>query len=172
MIFSPWLIVGAILAAIAIAGGGYVKGSYDGVNRQKVADQMQLDQINRQLADQNAVATMLIQANAKRILALLNERDKLKLDLERTHVKNQKITDDLRLQLSVTSLLFRTAPGTECGPSNPGGGTASGNPASTPASTLVLIPEPTAGNLKQLAYEADQLADAFRECYSWVNSVK
>lgn len=57
---NPWIIVAFILALIGAYFGGERHGRGAGVDAQKVADQSQFDQINRDLEKQKATAASIL----------------------------------------------------------------------------------------------------------------
>lgn len=161
-----------LVLMIVIAAGGFAAGHHVGENDQKVTDQSQYDGINKQLADQKKTATDLLKTRNAENLALMVERDQLKTDLEKTREDNRKTTDDLRRKYAGVGLRFQPveAAGGGCG-----GGRAENagvDPAGADVSTTVELPAALASDLRRLAFDADTLADSYRECWGYAQQVR
>lgn len=168
---NPYLIIGALLALAAAAGGGFYEGHKTGIDGQKVADQAQFDAINAGLTKQKAdAAALLAQANADNA-ALAVARDTLKTTLETEREKNRAATDSLHTQLAGVGLRFR-AQGAGCGASGGGTQAAGTDPAAAQSSAVVQLPDALAASLRQLAYDADKLRDDYALCYGYATQVR
>lgn len=168
---NPWAIVVALILAVSLWFGGYFSGKSAGINIQKVADQAQLDDINQKLADQKAEANKKYREQQSTIIALQHEREIFKTKLEKEHVKNQDTTNRLRDAYAAYGLRFRAAEDSGCGA---GAGCAEGTGtggSGDAGAKVVQLPEAIARNLRQLAFDADQLNDDYRLCYGYANKI-
>lgn len=169
---NPYIIIGALIALAAAFFGGDHLGHGRGVNEQKVADQKQFDQINAERAKQKAEANALYQQAQADIIALQADRDALKTTLEKEREEARKTTDDLRTKYAGLSLRFRSVQSGGNRQDGAGAKGAGGNPASPAATTVLQLPDQVAGNLRQLAFDADKLRDDYALCYGYANKVK
>lgn len=169
---NPYLIIGALVALAAAFGGGDYLGHGRGIDEQKVADQKIFDQINAGLAKQKAEANALYQQAQADIIALQAERDDLKTTLEKEREEARKTTDDLRSKYAGLSLRFRSVQSGGNRPNGAGAQSAGGNPASPATASVLQLPDQVAGNLRQLAFDADKLRDDYALCYGYANKVK
>lgn len=169
---NPWLIVGFLVALIVAGAGGFKAGDTYGTDRQKVADQVQFDRINKDLADRKAEAAVLLKAENQKTLALMVERDQLKTTLEKEHAKAQAATAAARNHYAGLGLRFQPAQAAGC---RLGSGCA-GNPAPDAtgayAAAAVELPAAVTASLRSIAYDADTLADAYRECWGYAQQVR
>lgn len=169
---NPYLIIGFIVALIVAAAGGFKVGDTYGTDQQKVADQVEFDRINQGIADQKTkAASLLAQKNAEN-LALMEERDALKINLEKEHAQAQAATAAARDHFAGLGLRFKPAEAAGC---RLGSGCAFGaaaNTAGVDAAAGVELPGTITASLRQLAYDADTLADAYRECYGYAQQVR
>jgi hypothetical protein len=169
---NPFLIIVIGLVWLgSLAGVG--KWQYiAGVTAQKVADQVQFDVINQKLADQKTEAAAVLKRSNADNLALLVERDRLKTTLEKEYATNQATTAAARDRYAGLGLRFQPAQVAECGS---GGGSAQGasaDSAGAGASASVQLPDEIAGDLRQIAFDADTLADNYRKCFGYAQKVK
>lgn len=161
----------AILIACACAAAGF-EGHKIGVEHQQAVDHAQFDRINADIAKQKTqAAAILADANAAN-LKLATDRDALKTNLGKAHAAAEIATNSLRVQLVGSSLRFAADKDSGCGPSSPSTASTGTNAASPAAPAIVRLPDETARRLFAIAFEADQLADAYRECYGWAQQVK
>lgn len=161
-----------ILVIVAVAAGAEHVGHTSGVRDQKVVDQVEFDKINKQLTTQKAEANELYRQAQADIIKLQAERDELKGKLEVKREADRKATDDNRNRFSGMGLRLGVLKG--AGDRADGGGTqgAGSNAASVAAPTPVDVPKETASDLRQLAFDADKLADDYRLCYGYATQVK
>lgn len=169
---NPYIIIGALILAAAALFGAYQKGYSGGIAEQKIADQAQFDKINAALTKQKAEAATIYQDAQADIIALQIQRDAFKIKLERDHANNEIATAALRDKLAGLSLRFSALKAT-------GGGTGGGNatssgdhPAGTAGTTIIQLPEKIAGDLRRLAYDADELNDDYRLAYDFAHKIK
>ena len=169
---NPWVILALVLAVTAMCVGAGYEGYARGEDAQKVTDQKQFDEINKELTAQKAEANRLLQDALLGNLKLMAERDKLKNQLGEQDVKNRKATAELTARYSGQRLQFRAAQ--DSGNRANCGGTLSSpsNASGTSSTSVVTLPDEIAGNLRQLARDADDLADAYRLCYGYANQVR
>ena len=163
---NPYAILaGVILWLASLAGVGYWQHGAGDDARAKV-DQVQFDKINVAIAENKAKANLIYQAD------LQTDRDSFKTQLEKEHAANQAATAALHDKYFGVRLHFSA---TEVAGS--GDGSTSAVPsladASRAAGTITVELSAAASSaLRQLAYEADQLADNYRECYGFVQGMK
>lgn len=164
------LVIAAVLAIVAIGADrfGYTRG----VNAQKVADQVEFDAINAKLTTQKAEAAAAYRQAQDDIIALQVERDQIKTDLEKKREADRKTTDDNRTKFASLGLRFPAPKGAgdradSCGPKAPGA-----NAAEPSAPATVELPKQITSDLRQLALDADNLADEYRKCHGYAVTVK
>ena len=166
------VIMGIMLLWLAslIGVGHWQHGA--GIDQQKAADQKQFDKINTDIAEQKAQAGRMLVSALEKIIALQIARDEFKNQLEADHVKRQEITNDLRNKHGGLGLHFNApqAPGCRLGGANPL--PSAPNPTSAPATAVIELPAAITRDLRQLEFEADQLADNYRLCYDYARGVK
>lgn len=167
----PYRILGALLLVLALVSGGYTYGHHNGANGQKVVDQVQFDKINQGITDQKAQANTLYRNAQDANVALMAERDQLKTTLEKEHANHQAATAALRDKYAGLGLRFN-AEAPRLG--NGGGSTqrAGTDPASASGPAVIQLPGEITENLRRLAFDADQLADDYRECYGYAEKVR
>lgn len=120
------------------------------------------------LAKQKGEAAAELQVATAKALAAERANADLKAQQEKDYAQHQAVTAALRRDLSTERLRF-VAVAPSPGRGDGGGGTVpeAGNPASAAATAYVELPDSIAASLRQLAYEADQLADNYRLCYAY-----
>lgn len=170
---NPWIILGFVLALIGVGVYEHSAGVDDGIAQQKVADQGEFDAINKKLAANKAEAAEILRKKQAENVALMSERDALKTTLEQQRQAHEKENRDLRTQYANLKLRFTVAGD---GRSGIGGGspaTASGDAASAAAPGIVVeLPDKIANDLRQLAFDADELRTAFAVCYGYATKVR
>lgn len=169
---NPYSIIAALLIAMGLWFGGEYRGHSTGVAEQKVADQIQFDKINAGLTKQKTDAATLYQNVQASIIALQTERDTFKTQLGEQHAKDQAATDAARSRYSNLKLRFRATQGERCGGSSSGSVPGSTNPTGATGAKTVELPTAVTSNLRQLAFDADQLADNYRLCYNFTRQMK
>jgi hypothetical protein len=170
---NPSAILGVVIVVVAAIGGSFFYGVGVGKDRQEVADQGQFDEINKRLSDQKAEAAEKLRKAAIDFFALLAERDQLKTKLETEKAAHDKTTLDLNRKYSSLKLQFVAVQ--KAGGSGDGGGRAQGpaaNPSGAGGPSLVQLPDEIAANLRQLAFDADQLLGNYALCYGWAQKVR
>lgn len=165
-IFAGALIWLASLAAI----GGWQHGA--GRDAQARADQVEFDRINSDLAQQKIIAAETYRTAQATLIATLAERDKFKTQLEQDHAKNQADTAALRDKYSGLGLRFPAAESTGCWLGGGGAVPPAADPAGAQPAASVQLSDSAAGALRRLAYDADSLADDYRQCYAWATGIK
>ena len=142
-----------------IAGRAEVQARWDAdrLQWQSALDKQKADAAALYLAAQQAAASAL-QANAE-----------LRAKQEQSDVQHKALTDSLRHDLGLQRLRY-TVPAAPAGRGQGGGDSvpATGERASVAPATVVQLPDEIASGLRQLAYEADQVTDAYRKCYAFV----
>ena len=164
---NRYLIIGALLAALAAWFSGTVHGHRAGVAEQKAADQILFDEINHKISTQKAEADAAWRAAQDRNLALVVERDRLKTQLEKRHARDAAATDALRDRYARLGLRYAAeSAGSRCGSD---GAAAPGTGTDQPAEPAVVeLPGALTADLRQLAFDADRLADDYRKCRAYV----
>lgn len=169
---SKIVILLAILAAIGLAGfTGYKSGHHNGVNQQKVLDQVEFDRINGKLTTQKSEADVTFRRLSAEAIAKQAEVDAFKTQLEMNRAKNQNVIDGLRRDLASRGLRF-TAPAEAAGCGG-GGGSPQGpeiKTARADATTVIELPRKITEDLRQLTFDADQLRVEYQRCYDWANA--
>lgn len=159
-----------LIGGACIASG--IEGHKIGKESQQAADQKQFDQYNQAVVSQKIqAAAILADANAAN-LKLATDRDNLKTQLGKAHEAASIATNSLRTQLAGSSLRFTADKDSGCGDGGASPADAKTDTASAPTTPAVRLPDATSRTLLTLAFEADQLADSYRECYGWAQSVK
>lgn len=164
---NPWVLLGAVMAALALAAGGYSAGHSNGVDSQAAKDQKQFDSINQAITQAKADAARLYREAQDANAILAAERDKLKTTLEQQHANDTKITADLRNKYDSLQLRFR-AKGAGAGANGSSPVPPSGNTAVPESAPVVSLPDDVTRSLRQLAEAADQVANDYRKCYGFV----
>jgi hypothetical protein len=169
-VINPWVVLGALIALLSAGGIGFIEGHKVGVNTQKAADQVEFDRINRERAQQKAIAETEARTQRDEVIAVLAERDKFKSQLGAQHVENQTLTRRLADAYAAYSLRFQTpVQDGWCGGSSTASGATEGQSASTPRTAVVQLPDALARDLRQLARQADELNDDYKLCRAYVN---
>jgi hypothetical protein len=169
---NPVLIIVLIVAWLASLTGVGRWQYTAGQTSQKVVDQVQFDGINKQLADQKTEASAILKTRNAENLALMVERDHLKTTLEKQHAANQAATDALHARYAGLGLRFQPAQAPGSGPSGGGAQGAGADSAGADGAATVELPAEIAESLRQIAYDADTLADAYRECWGYAQAVR
>ena len=167
---SRYLVIALVWVASLVAVGAWQNDA--GINEQKVADQARFDKANNDIAEQKAQANAAYRAFQEHNVALMVERDQLKTTLEKEHEKNRIATDALRNKYAAASLRFAASQGAGSGD---GGRSAQGagiDSASSSAAAVVQLPDQITADLRRLSFDADELADNYRECYGYAQRVK
>jgi hypothetical protein len=164
---NPWILLGAVVAAVAIAGGGYTAGHKQGTTAQAQADQKQFDRINQGITAQKAEAAKLYREAQDKALAAVQENDRIKTQLETEHANNAKAITDIRHKYDSLQLRFR-AKDAGAGPNGSSPLPSGGNPAGAESAPIVQLPDEVTRGLRQLAQDADQLANDYRKCYGFL----
>lgn len=169
---NPYIIIGTLIALAAAFFGGDHIGHGRGVNEQKVANQREFDRIEGERTKQKAEANALYRQAQADIIALQTERDKLKTELEKKREIDRKATDDDRAKFSGLGLRFQ--PAEDAGHRGDGiCSKGSGTNAAGPADPATIeLPASLTAELRQIAFDADKLADDYRECYGYAQAVK
>lgn len=143
-----------------------------GVDQQKVADQAQFDKLNASIADQEALANAKYRTQQNANLALATERDALKVTLEKEHETNRIATAALRDRYAAVGLWYTSGQSTESGLGGRRTEGASVDPTSASGVTVVQLPDAITSDLRRLAFDADELADSYRECYGYAKKLR
>lgn len=151
-----------IVALLSFAAGGVI--SWGATSKYK--DSVWKDAVS----DQKIKAEAILAEKSAKNVALMVERDALKTKLEKEDAANRKTTDDLRARYATRSLQFVSSQ--RCGPSGGGTGSAAADSSGNDAATIIQLPDEIARNLRQLANDADKLADDYKKCFNYANSVK
>jgi hypothetical protein len=143
-----------------------------GVTAQKVADQVQFDGINKKLADQKTEAAGVLKTANEKNLALMVERDTLKTNLEKEHAQAKAATAAARDHYAGLGLRFQPAQAAGRGCGGGGAQSATADTSGADATAAVELPATLAASLRSIAYDADTLADSYRECWGYAQQVR
>jgi len=166
---NPWVILGAVLALIAVGGGGFTYGDHVGTLGQKAVDQKQFDSINAQTAKNKEAANAIYQGAQAIIIQQAKDRALADNQREQERQSNVKAIDDLRAKYASNGLHFSTGQTSGLGNRCPSTVSSSANPASHTETVDVQLPDALAGNLRQLEYDADALNKDFKIMYDWAH---
>lgn len=169
---NPYALLAAGFVAVALWFGGDYSGHARGVNQQKVSDQARFDKINTDLTNQKADASEKYRTAQANNLALMTERDQLKTTLGKEHEQNRIATAALRDKYAGTGLRYTNSAGSGIGVSGIGTSGTGNNPASASGTAVLQLPDALTANLRRLAFDAETLADSYRECYGYAQQVK
>jgi hypothetical protein len=169
---NPWFILGGVLLVLALVAGAGVKGHSMGVDAQKAMDQAQFDAINAALTKQKSEANALLQKAQGDIIALQQQRDSFKTQLEVKDAQNRNATAALTAKYSGLQLRFRTAQSAGCGAGSASAVSSPANAASDAGTAIAVLPDAVTASLRQLAIDADNLNDAYKLCYGYATKVK
>lgn len=169
MIANPWVLLGLLLGFLVVGASGYAVGKSHGVTAQKVEDQRAIDSINKQLSDQKTEAAAILKRSNDDLQAARDERDGIKDQMEKQHVKDQSVTNALRDKYAGLSLRFVTkTPG--CGSSGADTVPQAGGAASNTSTAVVQLPDTLARDLRQSAAACDSLKDDYKLLYDWAHA--
>lgn len=171
-LLNPWVILGAVLAAIAVYAAGDYRGHARGVNQQKAEDQIIFDNINAKIARQKAEAAAAYRQAQDDVIALQVERDQLKNDLGKRREDDRKATDATRAKFAGVGLRIPAPKSSGVGADSCGPKAAGGDAAKPDAPATIELPAAVTRDLRQLTLEADTLADEYRKCYGYATQVK
>lgn len=165
------IIAGALIWLASLAAiGVWQHGS--GRDAQARADQVEFDRINAAIAQQKTIAADTYRTAQATIIATLAERDKFKTQLEQDHAKNQADTAALRDKYSGLGLRLPAAEGAGRWPGGAGAVPPAADSAGAQPAASVQLSDATASALRGLAYDADSLADDYRQCYAWATRLR
>ena len=165
----------SIVLAFAVGGVGYLTGRHDGRNEQKASDQAQFDKINMERSKQQQDASIILTKIQQGIT------DQVSADAKKSHKLEQQANDlldenlGLRASLASRSLRFVSTVAAKGGTNRTCGPSAASSPSSSASAveaTVVQLPEPLAGNLRQFALDAQRLNIEYGKCYGWVSEGK
>lgn len=169
---NPWIILAGVLSLVAASFAGYHRGHASGMEAQQAIDQREFDRINAERARQTAEANALYRKAQDDAVALATARDQLKTQLEVEHAQHQKATDDLRASLAARRLRFALAESPGPGRDRAGAAGAGDHSAGAARAAVVQLPDALTANLRRLAFDADRLADDYRQCYGYAQRVR
>jgi hypothetical protein len=161
-----YVILGAIVIMGAALFGAERAGESRGHALQAVTDQVQFDHVNAQLTAQKAQANALIQAAADQALAKQRADADLLRHQEHSYENDLAATDLVRRSAAAERL--RVTVNVPDSGSRPGSGDSVRGEDATAGATrteTVELPAQVGQDLRDLVFDADQLADAYRKCY-------
>lgn len=168
---NPTLIIIALVSAGVIAFGADRFGHNRGITEQKVADQKVIDEVNAQLeASKAEAARILLDLNAE-ILTLVTARDQAKnvLEAEREKARQSDAAD--RAKYNALSLRFKSVKNSasrDCGTNTGGTGI---NPTPTEPTEIIQLPDEVTSDLRQLAFDAQELNGDYAKCYAFAQQI-
>jgi hypothetical protein len=171
--FNPYFIIAALLSLLCSFGAGEWHGNRIGKLTQSAADQLLFRKYEADITAQKAKANNLYQAALEANVVTMAERDKFKTTLENEYAAHQATTNQLHAQYASNRLRYSvTATDSGCRTSSSGTQVTSSDPSITTFTSELQLPDEITSNLQQLAFDADQLADAYRKCYDYAQQVK
>ena len=168
---NPTLIIIALVSAGVIAFGADQFGYNRGITEQKVADQKVIDEVNVQLEANKAEAARILLDRNTEILALVAARDQAKNVLEAEREKTRQSDAADRAKYNALSLRFKSVKNSasrDCGTSTGGAGI---DPAAAESTEVVQLPDQVAGDLRQLAFDAQELNGDYAKCYAFAQQI-
>jgi len=163
---NPYVLIGLLIAAIALGAGGYLSGEKNGHNAQKAIDQAQFDKVNADITENKRVANNALIAAQQGIIQIQQQRDAFKQQLGEQHVKDQASTDAIH-NLLLNSRLQFTAEVTGRGASGTSYVPSASNPSGDNGTAVCQLPTTIEGNLRQLTLDADNLRNDYKELYDF-----
>ena len=161
MIFNPWVLLGALVSALALAAGGYYYGGKHADAAWTVTIAAQKLDAAMQLAD--VIRKHSIEEAADRQRAITNQKD---YDAKLSEYQKRLADSDAKRRAD--GLRFNVERRGVCGDS---AGKETGTSAGTVESVQleIRIPDAIGKALFDLASEADQLAIWGKSCFDFVN---
>lgn len=175
----PSLYVRLIIAAIGLLSVGginlvlYEKGVSDGKQKQELIDKKAIDDVNRQIENNKAIATRLYQQSQQQVIDIQRERDIANHKLEEEHDENIKTINDIKLKYANDRLRFKS----ENVRSRDGSSNTMSTSGITPSNnetTNCELPREITQRLQTITYDADVLLENYIYLYNFVhkNDVK
>ena len=167
MLPNPWVIIGIIglwLASL-VSVGFWQHGA--GIDAQTLVDAKEFKRIDDERTEQKRVANVTLRKALEKNIAVQLANDKRAQEQEKENAKLKADFDDIRRKYVGVGLRF---PAAESPGHRPGGASAlpAGTDTAVPAAAAVLqLPDSVTANLRQLAYEADQVTANYDRCYQF-----
>ena len=166
---NPWIILAVVLAIIGAGGGGFASGHHFGTASQKVADQVEFDRINKQIAERKATADAIYR-NAQAVI-IQQAADMAQSDNQREEERqsNVKAINDLRSRYAAVGLRFSTGQASRLGGCRLDADGQSADPAGNNGATEIQLPDEITRRLQDIAYDADALKVDYAILYAWAH---
>ena len=166
---NPWIILAVVLSIIGAGGGGFASGHHFGTASQKVADQAEFDRINKQTADNKAIAEAKYR-NAQAVI-IQQAADMAQSDNQREKRRQSdvKTINDLRSRYASIGLRFSTGQVAGFGRCSIGASIPGTDPSGNNGSTEIQLPDEIARRLQEIAYDADALKVDYALLYAWAH---
>lgn len=166
---NPWIILVVVLAIIGAGGGGFASGHHFGTASQKVADQVEFDRINKQIAERKATADAMYR-NAQAVI-IQQAADMAQSDNQREKERQSdvKTINDLRSRYAAVGLRFSTGQVAGLGGCRLGASSPGTDPAGNNGAADVQLPDSLARDLRSLQFEADALRIDYAILYKWAH---
>lgn len=165
---NKYFIIAIVLVLIALTVGSYRFGHSNGVDAQKIVDQVEFDRINNKTAEQKAEANTKYRALVLDKIALMVANEKANSDGAAQHAKDEKRVADLHAQYSGRSLRYGTAQDSGLRNCSDGAVVQTGQAVSgTATRTIVQLPDDLGMHLRtDVALASDKWLNWYRVCYA------
>jgi hypothetical protein len=169
---NPWVILGFVVALATTNLGSYFYGMGVGEDKQAVADQVQFDKINKDIADQKSLAGAILVQSHKDVIEKMKQRDEFKNKLGEQREENRQITHKLSNVYAAYSLQFELDESPRCwrgGVYTKGAECYATSNAQAAVKTVIQLPEKITADLRQFADDSEGWLDEYRLCYAYTH---
>lgn len=166
---NPWVILAIVCAIVGAGGGGFIEGKSYGTDRQKVADQVQFDAINKQTADNKTRADAIYRGAQAIIIQQAADRSIADNKREQERQNHAKTINDIRARYDGVGLHFTAGQTSGLGGGSISTNLQSADPTSHPAAADVQLPDAITRRIRSVGYDADALSIDYRILYAWAH---
>lgn len=166
---NPYTIIAALVLAAALFFGGEHVGNTRGTNAQKVADHVQFDKINKQTAENKAIADAKYRGAQAIIIQLAADRALADNQREKERQSDVKTINDLHNRYASVGLRFSTGQTSGLGGSGIRADSTGASTAGNNGSTDVQLPDALSRDLRSLQFEADRLRIDYALLFKWAH---